>query len=160
MVGDALGGYWNGARPVLELYKTAQLRITPFRVLEFIKRKTGNFQDIDASKPRIWFSSEYAPHCDCESLAKRFMARFKINRCQYDGCIGEVACHCAAEARRRISGCAQPSPEDGNSTAPPRADGALSEGDLFGMLQIESELSSGRVTRLRIDLQTAQDDLL
>jgi hypothetical protein len=88
------------------------------------------------------------------------MARFKINRCQYNGRIGEVACHCAAEAQRRISGYAQPSPEDGESAVPPRADGALSEGDLFGMLQIESELSCGRVTRLRIDFQTAQDDLL
>jgi hypothetical protein len=43
---------------------------------------------------------------------------------------------------------------------PSHARGALCEGNLLGMLQIESELRGGRVTRLWVDLQTTQDDFL
>ena len=69
---------------MLELYEPAQMRIASLRVLSFVQRKTGNFQNIDAGKTGIWFRREDAPYRQCDGLAQAFMPRLEIDSGQHN----------------------------------------------------------------------------
>src|SRR5262249_44245361 len=63
-------------------------------------------------------------------------------------------------SERAIAGVPQPPPRNSENPIPTQAGGALRQVHVIRMLQVEGQLRRGGVTVLRINFETAQDDLL
>lgn len=103
VVGDPFGRYRNRTRPMLELDQSSEVRIASLRILDVIQRKTGNFQNIDASEAGIRFRHKHPSCRERDGLAKPLMARLEIYSGEHDWCICEMACQCTAPARLLIA---------------------------------------------------------
>ena len=62
---------------MLELDQSSEVRIASLRILDVIQRKTGNFQNIDASEAGIRFRHKHPSCRERDGLAKPLMARLR-----------------------------------------------------------------------------------